>query len=217
MSDGITRRIIKPEQCVIGFGIPTSREGFIQSQASPMNRDFVVNNCSDLRDYEREVIDYTDQLFPVIERFGASVIPDLTRDSFSALFNKEHSVVILFAHWKTDSVEFADGLASIKDVIEAVPADYDGIIDLCVCHPEELALELRRARRDCVVKFSESTATPAFWLYFYVALFTKLQNAEMTYLDAIESTITDFQRQLRRKSWRDYIKFLRRFWSKLGL
>lgn len=217
MDEGITRRIVKPSDCVIGFGIPTSRESFIQSQATPANRDFVVNKCSDLRDYEREVINYTDQLLPVMTDLGASIIQDLTLHDFSALFNKEPPVIILFAHWNTDSVEFADGLVSIRDVIEAVPRAYNGIIDLCVCHPKELALELRRLRRDCVVKFTEGTTTPAFWLYFYRVLFEKLHDDRMTYLDAVDSTLADFQRHFRKKSWRDYIRSLREFLSKLGL
>lgn len=217
MDDCVTRRIIKPEQCVVGFGIPTSREGFLRAQASPANRDFVVNNCSDLRDYEREVLNYTDEMIPVLKGLGATVLPDLTLPGFGQLLKKNPPVVILFAHWRTDSVEFNDGLARIEDVIKAVPPDYDGIIDLCVCHPKELALGLRRVRRECVVKFPEDAATPALWLFFYEVLLTKLRDAEMTYLAAVESTISNFQRELVKKSWRDYIKFLRNFLSKPGL
>jgi hypothetical protein len=217
MGGRVTRRVVKPDQCVIGFGIPTNRGSFLRAQASPTNRDFVVNNCPDLRDYEREVLDYADELIPGMRGLGASVSEDLTLHGFGRLFTESPSVVILFAHWKTDSVEFADGLASIGEVIEEVPAAYDGIVDLCVCHPKQLALRLRRHRTDCVVKFTEGTATPAFWLCFYVVLLTKLRDAEMTYLDAVESTLADFQRQLRKKSWRDYTKFSRRFLSRPGL
>lgn len=192
MDEIVTRRVIQPSDCVIAFGIPTSHEGFLLARASPSNRDFVINCCSHIRDYRREVISYTARLLPVMAELGASVVRDLTLRDFKALFHSKPPVVILFAHWNVDSIEFADGLATIEDVIDAVPGSYDGIIDLCVCHPEKLALELRRLRQDCIVKFIEGTATPAFWLYFYVVVFRKLSDSRMTYLDAVGSTIDDF-------------------------
>lgn len=238
MDELVTRRVIQPSDCVIGFGIPTDHEGFLRAQASPSNRDFVVNCCPDIRDYRREVITYTDRLLPVMTDLGASVVRDLTLHDFKALFYNNpvahgpgsggpaparsggcgySPIIILFAHWNVDSVEFADGLASIEDVIEAVPHSYNGIIDLCVCHPKELALELRRLRQDCVVRFVEGSATPAFWLYFYLVVFKKLLDSRITYLDAVSSTIDNFLNHFQEESCGDYKRFLRRVFSKLGL
>jgi hypothetical protein len=214
MDEIITRRIIKPGDCVIGFCIPTTLESFRQAQENPIHRDFVVNRCPDARDYRREVISYTDQLLPAMTALGATVIPDLTLRDFKALFSTNTRVIILFAHWSDDSVEFADGVASIDDVLDAVPPAFDGIIDLCVCHPKKLALELSRLRKDCVVKFTDQKATPSFWLYFYVVVFKKLLTSRTTYLDAVGSAITDFRHSFQQKSCRDYKRFWRRFFKK---
>jgi hypothetical protein len=214
MDEVITRRIIKPCDCVVAFGIPTSLEGFRRARENPANRDFVINRCPDARDYQRQIISYTDKLLPVMTALGASVVRDLTLDGFKTLFSQDPPVIILFAHWDADSIEFADGLASIEDVINAVPIEYGGIIDLCVCHPKKLALELRRLRKNCVVKFAEGRTTASFWLYFYVVLFKKLLSSRMTYLNAVSDTIVNFQDNFRPQSCSDYKRSLRRFFSK---
>lgn len=217
MAEIITRRIIKPGDCVIGFGIPTSLKGFRRAQANPANKDFVVNCCPDVRDYQREVIGYTDRLLPVMTALGATVVRDLTLSDFREFFRRGAPVIILFAHWNADSIEFDDGLAGVGEVVEAVPPSFDGVIDLCVCHPRELALELRRLRRECVVRFIERDATPAFWLYFYIVVFKKLAASRMTYLEAVESTIVDFIDGFRRTPCRDYKQSFRNFFARLGL
>jgi hypothetical protein len=215
MGELITRRIVKPGDCLIGFGIPTSREGFLQAQAAPANRDFVVNCFPDYRDYHRQVISYVEELVPVITHLGASVVLDLTLDDFAALFRKQASVIILFAHGTDGSIEFADGLAGAEEVIAAVPPAFDGIIDLCVCHSIELALTLRRARQYCIIKYTETVATPAFWLYFYIAVLKRLQEHETNYLDAVDDTMEALQTQFERESCPDWKNYFRNFLSKL--
>lgn len=218
MGELITRRIVKPFDCLIGFGIPTSGKGFRRAQATPANRDFVVNSFPDERDYHRQVISYVEELVPVITHLGASVARDLTLNDFAALFRKQKkkaSVIILFAHGTDGSIEFADRLASAEEVIAAVPPAFDGIIDLCVCHSTELALTLRQARQYCIIKYTETVATPAFWLYFYIAVLKRLQEHETNYLDAVDDTMEALQSQFERESCPDWKNYFRNFLSKL--
>jgi hypothetical protein len=79
-----------------------------------------------------------------------------------------------------------------SDVIAAVPDRFNGILDLCVCHPKELAKTLERLRPRCLVRSSNREATPVFWLYFYDVLTTILQTRRTTYTAALEETFRRF-------------------------
>jgi|SRR5262249_52272735 len=193
MKDIITRKVIKPHDCALALSIPTTRAAFFEALEKPENRDFIPNLHPVWPKYNHEVIKYTNRLLPAINSLGVDVFRDASLADFKALLSRQqHSVIILFAHWKDDSVEFADGLALFPSIVEAVPYSYQGFIDLCVCHPMSLAMELRNARPACVVRFTNAEATPALWLYFYLALFKLLQESRITYLSALETTIHEF-------------------------
>lgn len=83
-------------------------------------------------------------------------------------------------------VEFRDGLAPTETIIEQVPVDYAGIVDLCVCHPTELAKKLRLERPNVsFIRFTNASATLSLWLWFYLALFRYLEEKPDTYLNAL--------------------------------
>lgn len=104
------------------------------------------------------------------------VCTESSLQKFGELFGlKRFDVVILFAHWGKSSVEFHDGFASIPAIVEKIPTDFDGIIDLCTCHPELLTIALRQERPKCLVKFVNNEVIPYQWLHLYLALFTHLK------------------------------------------
>src|SRR5262245_13787283 len=143
MNDQVTRKKIKPSDCCLLLSIPTTRSAFFEALEQSENRDFISNLYPIWPKYKQEVIRYTDQLLPDIATLGVSVFQDVTFDRFKALLNlQKHSVVILFAHWKDESVEFADRLVPVPSIVRSVPLSYKGFIDLCVCHPLRLATEL---------------------------------------------------------------------------
>lgn len=134
-----------------------------------------------------------DRVIPIITALGARIIHELTLSEFGNLFaNKNIDVVILFSHWNENTVEFYDGLYEVSVIVQKVPPEFGGIIDLCVCHPERLAIELRQERPRCLTRYANNIATPSFWLYFYLALFRFLSDCNLTYLSALEKTVDSF-------------------------
>ena len=121
---------------------------------------------------------------------GARIVPDLTLSEFGDVFARpEVHAVILFSHWQGDAIEFKDGFADINSIIEHVPIEYAGILDLCVCHPNSLISELRQTRPHCIIKWIDLDVTPIFWLYFYRALFQYLNRGKKSYLQGFEDLI----------------------------
>jgi len=188
-SNSLADRIIKPENCAIAFGIPTTVEDFERDLCHP-NKDFSKIYNGVRQKYVKEFLNPLHKTEPVMTRLGVNVIHNLRLDDFGELFQKEKlEVVILFSHWKDHSVEFYDGFAEITQIVNEIPIDLSGIIDLCVCHPKELTFALRKLRPNYLVRFTDKEATPFFWLYFYLALFSHLANNELTYLDALKELI----------------------------
>jgi len=190
----------KLRQCILGFGIPTSKAAFFTDQERD-DKDYARNFSGVWHRYYHTVIRAVQRVEPYLLSSGVRVIHDLGLKDFGNLLRyQEVRVLILFSHWRKykggqdieDEVEFSDGLASISKVIEEIPRNYAGIIDLCVCHPAQLADRLRRERPMVVVKSVPGKATPYIWLYYYLAVFKQMHIENVTYMKAFEEVFKAF-------------------------
>lgn len=179
---------VRPDECVILFGIPTSRAAFDRHLAQRTRHDFVPNVCPAWPAYE-QIVEQVELALPLIQSLGVDVrhdarLPDLAKGFLSK------RVVILFSHWIDDHVEFDEGLHDSDAIVSEVPATFDGVVDLCVCHPEALVMRLRRDRPECLVKRTRRKARVSYWLQFYHVLFRVLAAADVTYDHAVAVTAT---------------------------
>jgi hypothetical protein len=190
---GIATRIICPSDCLLGFAIPTARERFMRDLASGDDMRFAPSFDSWTR-YRYEVVRHLDTLRPALEATGTAVVEDFSLEALEGAFSlRRKSIVVLLSHWCGDRVEFAGGMASADDVVDRVPEDFAGIIDLCVCSVPGLVTALKTRRR-CLVRYGEEKATPEHWLYFYLVLFKCLSAGRDTYLTAYERVTREFLR-----------------------
>lgn len=192
MSVPISQKIIKPADCILGFGIPTARAAFFADQQNP-KKDFARRFDGIWNKYYFQIVKNLEKLLPIYEEAGLRVVHNMSLADFGAFFSdSKNKVIILFSHWHEDQVEFADGLVEIEAIVDKIPLNYEGIIDLCVCHPTQLSLAIREKRPYCLVRYIPREATPAFWLYFYVVLFRYLEQKDISYLQALEDVIKQF-------------------------
>jgi len=198
--------VIRPEQCVIAFGIPLTETGF-RADLARDDKDF-AKQFQYWGRYHSEIASTVERLEPVLRGLGVQVVRDVPLNEFGQLFRKpEFRVVTLFSHWqKADgvqeaSVEFADGLKKVSSIVDEVPDSFSGVIDLCVCHPDELAAALRKRCPQGLVKDTSVQATPSFWLHFYHALFTFLRSTGATYFDAVTRVIEEFVKVARQRGY----------------
>lgn len=186
-TDSIMGRITRPEDCVLGFGIPTTEQDFLESRRSGPRGCFARRPHANPYTYRTQVIEPCARLGASIRRLGARVVPDLTLAGYADLFRApETHAVILISHWDDDFIEFRDGLAGIDAIVEAIPGDFAGVIDLCVCHPDidRFIPLLRDSHRESFIHYIQSEATPIRWLYFYRDLFRFLHQGKWCYLKA---------------------------------
>lgn len=188
------RAVTRPENCAMGFGIPTSERAFHEriENLQGARQSFVKRYDGMLVPYRNQVILPFQRLSSRYKRLGARVVEDLTLEGFTLLFRGEGvRAVILFSHWEDDAIEFSDGFAGIAAVTEAIPASYDGYLDLVACHPEMLMPMLRRERPRCNPLWVTAKVTPMLWLIFYLRLFQQLCRRPAAYDEAQEALLTE--------------------------
>jgi len=191
----ISERIVRPQECVIAFAIPTSDETF--KNHLRLKRDFASMYRNPGR-YREHVARVYQSVEPAFRKLGVQVREEVTLQQFGQLFSGEFDVVILFAHWRRGAVEFDEGFADVSSIVAEIPCDFNGLLDLCVCHPKELVIGLAQERLNLLTKFLDTKqATPRFWLYFYLALFTHLRDKDLTYLRGVEDVFREFLKRMK--------------------
>ncbi len=197
MRQAAAKKVTRPENCVLGFGIPTSEADYLASRELGGPR-FAKNFSSPtgrLR-YLDEVIRPYRRVVPGMERLGVRVLRRLTLSDFGAQFeDRGIHAVVLFSHWGRagdagDAVEFHDGFAPTRKIVDRVPRQTDKVIDLCVCHPDSLGRELEATRPRSTVRLNpggdgdRGGLTPDLWLGFYAQLFRHLHGSSTGYVEA---------------------------------
>lgn len=168
----------------IAFGIPTTREEFFRSMSAPESA-YAKRWLGGWVQYRAQFVSDLDTVAPDLLRAGVALVRGLQLGQLSALFSK-HRVVVLFSHWTGDAVEFFDGMAGAERIVPEIPPDYQGVFDLCVCHPNALVERLLARRPPYFVKYVRHEAAPHYWLYFYRDMFSYMEAKSTDYLEAFE-------------------------------
>jgi hypothetical protein len=168
----------------IAFGIPTTREEFFQSFSPPVS-DYTRHWLGGWGQYRTQFVADLETVTPDLKQAGVAIVRRLRLEELAGLFAK-YRVVVLFSHWTADGIEFFDGMASTERILPQIPSTYDGVFDLCVCHPVGLVQKLLAQRPRYFVKYVQHEAAPHYWLYFYRDIFGYMHTSKSHYLDAFE-------------------------------
>ncbi len=194
-------KIIEPADCAMAFAIPTSVQEFLDDLSHP-RKEFAKMfeqryTVTDMRqEFQGQIGAYVEDILPVIKELGVQIYTGVTLEKFGELLLAgKFQVIILFAHWDNMAIEFHDGFHGVTAILEKVPENFAGILDLCVCHPRDLTVALRQHRPACLTKYIDNRATPYFWLFFYLALFKDLSSHNRSYPDSFDSTLREFRKK----------------------
>jgi hypothetical protein len=191
MSGESYERIVAIERCRVMLAVPLDAASF-RADLESADKDFVRSCCPEWPLYRREVIDPAMKVVEEARRLGADVITSATLDDWGAMFGEPLDVVVLVAHWLNDKVEFRDGMHSVRAVVDRIPAGFDGAIDLCVCHPEALAVALRDLFPDSLTHYPSVPADPRVFFPYIRALLWRLSRGDCSYLTASSEVVTAF-------------------------
>lgn len=200
----ISRKIIKPHNCIMCFGIPTSKEGYeekLHRFEYGYSHLFEKKYGRDaFHEYKKQFLNDLVKFTPVLNDLGLRIMYETDIDTFSELFeSKRYDVVILFSHsnHKRAEIEFHDGFADSAVMVEKIPITFSGIIDLSVCGLLSVVREIRNKRINCIVRYNTegSKPKPYFWIHFYRVLFDYLKQSNNTYLGAIRDVVHELYKK----------------------
>nr|VFK32297.1 MAG: hypothetical protein BECKMB1821G_GA0114241_11075 [Candidatus Kentron sp. MB]VFK35281.1 MAG: hypothetical protein BECKMB1821I_GA0114274_11095 [Candidatus Kentron sp. MB]VFK77180.1 MAG: hypothetical protein BECKMB1821H_GA0114242_11075 [Candidatus Kentron sp. MB] len=186
-------------KCILAYGIPTTEDAFHRNHEHE-NKRYAQGFCKTggWNRYRATVINPIQKIEPYLLKWGVRVIHDLTLDQFGGMFeDKDLSALVLVSHWldhddKESQIEFSDRFASVSWIIDRVPNEFEGVLDLCACHPDKLAKRLNQDRpKTIVVSTKNSELTLSFWIYFYLTLFKQMHNEKISYLQAWEDVMKE--------------------------
>lgn len=143
------------------------------------------NLCPSWNRYYNEVVSAYESVYPLLRDSGIKLVEDFSLEDLARSCSGGARVVALFSHWTGDRIEFADGLRGADDVVAAIPRQFDGILDLTVCHPMPV-VQAVDAERSCLVKVSRRDVPPDLGFAVYALVFTALKERQTCYLTALE-------------------------------
>lgn len=200
--------MLKPTDCNFMFCLPLTEEQFNLDYEN-LSKHFVREHLLQNKPveskqgklwnvYNKEVVQPYLKLKRQFSGYGFSFNESVTFPNFLELIDHSH-VNILFSHCKTgddEAIELFDRLVPKDEFVNAIPLNYNNVLDLSVCKPEFTAEELKDKRRNAIVKSVSKSISFMLWLYFYGLAFEIIykQKAEY-YSNAIDQTFSKLYSQ----------------------
>ena len=175
--------VTHPSEVTVVYPLPADETTYLANSHQTERFDFQCDVAWET--YRRHVLRPFNELAAEIEPMGVKIVREATLSDLGHACRPETKVVSLLAHWSDAKVEFSDGLRTIDEIVGVVPIDYRGIVDLCVCHPEDLTLRLK-TERAVMVRWINRRTNPHIWFRFYRVLFNILHESPTTFFEAIE-------------------------------
>jgi hypothetical protein len=181
---------IAPDDCMILFALPITKNDFLRHRNTKPDsnkcRDFIPRMIPYLVKYEKQIITPIKKVLPWFKQWGVNVVENATLADFHrATYLSKIKVVILFSHWTQNCAEFDDGLWSVPEIVNGISIDFNGYIDLTICHPIGLALTIRRERPSVLLtKYVTKQAYTDIWMNYFFIVFKILKCRQETYLSA---------------------------------
>lgn len=182
----------KPQDWLFGFSMPLDRAGYDAQLARPDSFDLLQQLPGGWRAYRDGLLAPSIEALDFYRTLGVRVETDFTVAKMEELCRHlgRNKAFTLVAHWTDHGVELADGIVPFEAVVEAVPPLYDGIVDLCVCHPIPLVAALRLRRPALrAVKYVDAPVSLLLWLRLYKALFALLASRDVDADDALQGWV----------------------------
>lgn len=204
MHSDVLMKVIKPEHCLLAFGIPVTEDDFLQRKHLKHGFAYRFSERygeTAVVEYQRQFLNELRRIEPRLKWLGLKVMHRIDQQRFYALMHQQaYDVIILFSHSAGDleAIEFSDGFMSYQDVLESIPSSYGGFVDFSVCKLTPLAMELKWERLKTTTRYSINRALPFFWLGFYLNLFEHLEREDKTYLQAYNEVVAEYLRTLRK-------------------
>jgi len=194
-----------PGDCVLALAIPLTRERFLADLKQPEIKDFVFQ-FRKVRGLERADPEFCWQVYETeeaalvaavcdeVEHHGVKIANDVSLADLTKLL-AQFSIVTLVAHsrfvdsetadLKNPLIEFSDGLVTTPELVQAIPIDFSGLLDLTVCNSVIPAAAIRESRPNCLIAGNRRPAELRSRMYLYGLAISLLAKEPQPFVDVI--------------------------------
>jgi hypothetical protein len=83
------------------------------------------------------------------------------------------------------AIELSDGMHKIGEIVDAIPAGFDGLLDLTICNSVILGAAIKRVRPGCTVAVSRYSVEIAVRTALYSLVIEELKHGGLSFMDAV--------------------------------
>jgi hypothetical protein len=113
---------------------------------------------------------------------SANPLERLTRTAIELAFAKQIAAA--------PSIQFADGIKTVREVIDSVPAVFSGVLDLTICNSVILGEAIKNYRSACLIAATRYPATLHVRLGIYMLALRMLSSKPRSYIDVLTQLAT---------------------------
>jgi len=181
------------QTCKVVLGLPTTDDELLDYAVDPRGRDLLGPHGTTQQKYTRQVMTPLGRVAPTWRDCGVKIYPGCTSKSLHAVVKDGPTdVLIIVSHWVDEPaacIELFDGMCGVDEIAAALPTDFSGIVDLCICSCAGLAKQVASRCPGAYVRWINSDATPAIWFHIYTSVFLEMFENGTDYLTALKVTL----------------------------
>jgi hypothetical protein len=192
MIETISRKIIKPCNCLLAISLPLTKKDFYNDLENKIN-SYVKSRDAKYPGLKKEdlwTIDHLSfiKLYEETKReliFCGLTIKENFKISDLKMIN-EYDVTTFITHSIVEKkqIEFYDGLFFDYEFVKNMPDDFCKIIDLTNCNSNFLQDPIKIKYKECITIAHEHPVNLDFNLIFYKNLMKLLHKRDLNYIDA---------------------------------
>ena len=172
------------ERWVILWALPTTVDDYRRGRA--MGDDAFCAPWPTKKSFEKYFVRPSRAALRQIAKAGVRVVERATLARIEEELRCGPEAVTIFAHWTSRSeVELYDGLHPWRDVAACIPTSWRGLLDLCVCHPDEMVHGVKKTHACTVKRVHDERVYAPIWLALYRVVATTMMVRKRSFLDSL--------------------------------
>ena len=200
IAENSAAKLITAKNCSIAIGLPTSISDFNLSLENSKN-SYGHSFAGGWEQYKYQWLDPFTKFSNECCCLGVTFELTSSLHDLCEAFRRPHlHVFLLLSHWHSSEIEWCGKFESTYDFIQVMPPDFNGVIDLCICHPNTLAEQLGILRPSCLVRYTPTKVNPDRWLPYFKGIFRLLNTGKYSYITAHEALGLQMAKKYSRQS-----------------
>lgn len=184
------------------IGIPYTKEQFLTC-CERGNSDFVdsleleykTTDALLLWEYYRPLASELQKSVEALKKMNVAVMPVETASDFRQAFGYDAVILLAHRHRREEALEFLGSLVPLREVVDCIPEDYHGTLDISSCHSALFLMKCKQRAPYATVVVAASEMSVALKLFIIVHTVKYwVSRPKIGYVDALRVVLARIER-----------------------